>query len=103
MTNDKHARLVYLSDALSSLAMLTFAADQWLSPETCDVVADELEPMVLATAAQIEVHVPELVLPFSLECDERIDEIVEFELGNVKEKLARVDKIKAAFGAKARA
>lgn len=95
----KHARLAYLSDALQNLQLLTFAADAWLSPKECDALADELEPIVRDLAAKIELHVPELVLPFTLECDERIDELVEIEMSCLKESLARVDRVKAAFPA----
>jgi hypothetical protein len=99
MANDKHARLVYLSDVLFSLGMLTFVADQWLSPKECNSLATELEPIVRDLVAKIEARVPELVLPFSLECEPRIDEIVEFELKTVRAKLARIERVKATFGA----
>jgi hypothetical protein len=86
----KHRRLFYLQEALDRMAMLVFTADCWLSPAACDALADELEPLVRGMAAKIEMRVPDLVLPYTLEDDSGIDEVVEIEMRDLKESLARL-------------
>jgi hypothetical protein len=100
MAKERHARLVYLSRALQSLEMLISVTAGHLSHETCNAFADELEPIVRDMAAKMEEHVPKLLLlPLPLDPHERIDEIIEFEMRDLKENLARVDAVKAAFPA----
>jgi len=94
MAKQKHARLVYLSRALDSLSLLIHAADHWLSPEKCDALAAELEPLGQSIAAKIEAQVPELVLPYTLEDDPRIGDLVEIELGEAKKDLGKVAMIR---------
>jgi hypothetical protein len=88
MAKEKHRRLLYLSRAMQALSTLTFAGDVWMSPAECDALADELDPLVRSAEAKIRARVPELVLPFTLEDDNRIDEVVEGELEVLNENLA---------------
>ncbi len=99
MANEKHARLFYLMRALDSLSMLIRVAAS-CSTEECNALADELEPPVRDLAAKIEARLPELVFPVSTDPRDRVDELIEFEMRDLRVNLARVDKVKLAFGAK---
>jgi len=90
VAKEQSARLFYLSRALDSLGMLTHAARHWLSPEACDALANELEPLVFSMAEKIDAHVPELVIPLTLDDDPRIDEVVETEMRALKQILSRL-------------
>lgn len=94
MAKERHARLFYLSRALDHLGVLTSAADHWLSPEACDALTNELEPLVRSMAERIKARVPDLVLPFTLDDDDRINEVVENETRSLEESLARLNRIR---------
>lgn len=103
MANEDHARLVYLSRVLAALEMLLRVGAECIDQQKCDAFADELEPAVRDIAARMEARIPELIPLRALEYDDRdegIERLVEIEMRCVKEELARVDKVKAAFGAK---
>jgi hypothetical protein len=99
MAKGKHLRLFCLGDALGSLDLLIRTADHWLRPEACDALANELEPLVRIMSEKFKAHVPELVLPFTLDCDERIDEVVEIETRSLDKSLGHLERLASTSAA----
>lgn len=87
-SRQRHAGLVYLARAMDSLSLLISTADHWQSPEQRDALVRDIAPLVRSIADRFQQDLPETVLPFTLQDDPRIDEVVEIESSSLREALA---------------